>query len=93
MSLLYKSKYKNYRDEDIVEFNEINLNNDYGFEVNKINNLNFYNKEMKNTWLFEYYEKSDYSEESITAFYFPNNFTRKKLKTKLCTVCLAMQIA
>jgi hypothetical protein len=37
---------------------------------------------MKNNWLFEYNEKTDYSKEGISAFFFPENFQTKALPQK-----------
>ncbi len=79
--LIIKRKYKNYREKDIVEFEEFDLKSDYGFSI-ETEDLKLYNKEMKNTWLFEYNKKTDYSEESIDAFYFPENFKSNEIPHK-----------
>lgn len=72
--LIIKYKYKNYKEKEVVEFSEVDLNSNYGFEISQDNDNNLYNKAMKNSWLFDYTEKSKYSKESIKAFYFPEDF-------------------
>lgn len=79
--LIIKRKYKNYRDKEIVEFEEFDLKSDYGFSI-ETEDLKLYNKEVKNTWLFEYHKKTDYSEESIDAFYFSENFKSNEIPHK-----------
>lgn len=73
-ALLVKYKYKNYDDKEVVEYSEVSLNNYYNDEIVKDNNNNLYEKNVANTWVYRYYEKSSYSEASISAFYFPENF-------------------
>ncbi len=80
--LVIKSKYKSHDNKDVVEFKQVDLKSDYGFSINRTGNLKFYNEELKNKWLFEYYEKTSYSEETIKAFYFPDNFNSKTLPQK-----------
>lgn len=80
--LIVKYKYENYENEEVVEFDEVNLNSNYGFEIQRANKNNFYNKDVKATWLYEYNKKSEDSKESITAFYFPDNFKNKPLYLK-----------
>jgi hypothetical protein len=83
-ALIVKYKYKNYEKEEVVEYSEIDLNSNYGMEIQRLNTNNLYNKEVKDSWLFEYNEKSEYSNESISAFYFPDNFTTKPIDLKYC---------
>ncbi len=79
--LIIRRKYKNYREKEIVEFEEFDLKSDYGFSI-QTEDLKLYNKEVKNTWLFKYHKKTDYSEESIDAFYFPENFKSNEIPHK-----------
>lgn len=80
--LIVKYKYENYENEEVVEFGEVSLNSNYGFEIQRANKNNFYNNDVKATWLYEYSEKSEDSKESITAFYFPDNFKNRPLHLK-----------
>lgn len=82
--LIVKYQYKNYEKEEMVEYSEVDLNSDYGMEIQKVNTNNLYNQAVKNTWLFDYNEKSEYSNESINAFYFPSDFTSTPLDLKYC---------
>ena len=80
--LVVKYKYKNYKEKEVVEFKEIDLNSSYGFEISQDNQNDLYNKSLKNTWIFYYNEKSEYSKESINAFYFPEEFKTIPLNIK-----------
>lgn len=80
--LIIKYKYKNYKEKEVVEFSEVDLNSDYGFEISQDNENNLYSKTMKDSWLFDYTEKSKYSKESIKAFYFPEDFESIPLTLK-----------
>ena len=80
--LIVKYKYENYENEEVVEFGEVNLNNNYGFEIQLANKNNLYNNDVKATWLYEYSVKSEDIKESITAFYFPDNFKNRPLNLK-----------
>ncbi|WP_159155939.1 hypothetical protein [Empedobacter brevis] len=79
--LIIKQKYRNYEDKEVVEFEEFDLKSDYGLRIES-EDLKLYNKEFKNTWLFRYHKKTNYSEESIEAFYFPENFKSNEIPNK-----------
>ncbi|MGV0751439.1 hypothetical protein [Empedobacter brevis] len=79
--LIIKRKYRNYEDKEVVEFEEFDLKSDYGLRIES-EDLKLYNKEFKNTWLFRYHKKTNYSEESIEAFYFPENFKSNEIPNK-----------
>lgn len=70
--LIVKFKYINYEDKEIVEFSQINLNDNYGFEIDR--ESNFYEKDLKNSWLYEFTENKDSITGRIYAFYFPDHF-------------------
>jgi len=82
--LIIKYKFKNYEEKEVVEFSEIDLNSDYGFKINQDNQNDLYEKSLKNSWLFDYTEKSEYSKESIDAFFFPEDFKATPLNLKYC---------
>jgi len=80
--LVVKYKYTNYKEKEVVEFSEVDLNSDYGFEIIQDNKNNLYNRPLKNSWIFDYNEKSNYSKEEIRAFYFPEDFKTIPLNAK-----------
>lgn len=79
--LIVKYSYVNYQEETITEFSAIDIGDGgYGIEIQKEDaDMEWYNKAVKNTWLFHYYEKSEYEKEGLTAFFFPENFTTRPL--------------
>ncbi|MES2865075.1 MAG: hypothetical protein V4666_13200 [Bacteroidota bacterium] len=81
-SLIVKYKYTNYNDEEVVEYSEVDLGDNYSYEIQKSNVNNLYNKSVKGTWVYDYVEKSEYSNASIKAFYFPEDFKSSALHSK-----------
>lgn len=79
--LIIKRKYKNYEKQDIVEFGEFDLKSDYGFSISS-EDVSLYQKDFSNKWLLKYSEKTSYSDESLTAFYFPTNFNSVPIPQK-----------
>lgn len=73
-NLIVRFSYKNYQEKDVVEFSEISLSGNYGREIRFEENLEQYTPQNLSNWVYDYSEKTSYSEESITAFYFPNKF-------------------
>ena len=71
--LIIKNKYTNYKKQDVVEFKEFDLKSDYGFSITS-EDVSLYQKDFSMKWLIDYNEKTSYSDESLTAFYFPTNF-------------------
>lgn len=80
-ALIIKSKYKNYEKKDVVEFEEFDLNSDYGFSITS-EDVSLYQKDFSNKWLLEHSEETSYSEESLSAFYFPTNFSSVPIPQK-----------
>lgn len=80
-ALIIKTKYKNYRNQDVVEFKEFDLESNYGFGITS-EDISLYQKDFSNKWLWEYREKTNYSDESLSAFYFPTNFTSVPIPQK-----------
>jgi hypothetical protein len=72
--LFVKSKYENYDNKEVVMFREIDLKGDRGQTIEETD-ITLYTKNLANKWVFEYYEGSNYSKESLTAFYFPSDFS------------------
>jgi hypothetical protein len=79
--LIIKTKYTTYDNKEVVRIEHFDLKSDYGFNI-KSEDLNLYKKDLKDSWLFEYSEKSKYSKERISAFYFPENFQTTELPKK-----------
>jgi hypothetical protein len=77
--LIVQFKYKDYEENDVMQFTEIRLDNDYGLEFRFDENLNKYNPKNLGNWIFKYSAKSSYSDEYIDAFYLPNKMESKKI--------------
>lgn len=80
--LILKSKTKNYRKKEVVSYNEVAFDDNYGEEIEKDYNQKLFESIAKNSWVYEYQEKNGYTEESITAFYFPSEFKKVLLEPK-----------
>lgn len=78
-SLLVKFQYKNYDDEEMINFSEVALGQRYG------KNLRFPVKEAKELlqsnpkWIYQYHEKAFYSKESLSAFYLLDKLSSQPL--------------
>ncbi len=71
--LIIRNKYTNYDNEEVIEFSEMQLKSGDGFTITSTD-LKVLDKDMAQQWLYRYSEKTDYSEESLSAFYFPKGF-------------------
>lgn len=80
--LMIKSKTKNYRDKEITEIREVPINDDNGMEIETPYKKELHTKPVKNKWKYSYSEKTTYSEESIKAFYFLDDFKSIPLSPK-----------
>jgi hypothetical protein len=65
--------------KDVIEFSSIELDNKYEHEFNFENNLNNYDQPLKGKWIYRYNDKSEYSKESIDAFFFIEEFSQKSI--------------
>ena len=74
--LVIRNKYTNHKDEEKIEFTEVVLQGRYGFEIDTNT------EKLTSKWLYRHYQKSEYSEESISAFYFPEEFKSIELSEK-----------
>jgi hypothetical protein len=79
--LIIKYKYKNYSNKEVVEFSEVSFEEYSGIEITK-NDSNLYNSNFEKNWVFRYNSKTDYSKESIDAFYFTSDFSSKPIIDK-----------
>jgi len=86
--LIVKSRYKDYSDKWIVEFSGQTMI-DYGEPEIKIEgNPEYYNKPLEGKWVIEHYEKTEYSEESLNAFYITDEFKTIKIPEKYARMIL-----
>jgi hypothetical protein len=77
--LVVQFNYKNYKEEDVVDFSEVDVNHGSGISIEFTQDLERFSKDLKNTWVFDYTEKSEYWNESVSAFFFPEAFKTQKL--------------
>ncbi|UOX33689.1 hypothetical protein LXD69_16850 [Flavobacterium sediminilitoris] len=77
--VIIKFKYKNYKKKEVVELSSLEFNDNHGYEFNFYENLEIYDESLKGKWVFRYHEKSEYSKESIDAFYFTEDFTQQPI--------------
>lgn len=77
--LIVRFKYKDYKNKNVVDFSEIQVSDNYGRGLKFTKNLNLYDKNLKGKWVLKYFKKAQYSEERVSAFYFPNEFESKEL--------------
>ncbi|MCF8332047.1 MAG: hypothetical protein K9H84_06310 [Bacteroidales bacterium] len=77
--VIVKFRFKNYKDEEVIEYSSIRLGNDNEHSIKIEDNPDIYNKKVKNSWIIDYWEGSEYSAESVSAFYFPAEFKKQKL--------------
>ncbi|PID68015.1 MAG: hypothetical protein CR968_03800 [Flavobacteriia bacterium] len=78
-NLVVRFAYKDYFKNDVVAFSEISLGETYGKEIRFEKKLEQYTPQNLSNWVYQYAKKTSYSEESITAFYFPNRFESRTL--------------
>lgn len=76
--LIVKHVYENYDNEKTTELAIVFLNNKEQIEIDMLKP----ERPAKNTWHYIYYSPSDYTTESITAIYLPEDFTSFKLDEK-----------
>ncbi len=77
--LVIKFKYKNWDENDAVQFSSVELGGKHEHEFTFEKNLEEYDKPLKGKWLFEYSEKDQYSDEYIQAFYFPEELSSQAI--------------
>jgi len=77
--LVVKFQYKNYKGKEEVGFNSMELDNKYQHEFNFEEDISTYDKPLEGKWVYQYSKKTNYSEESIEAFYFTEEFYQKPI--------------
>jgi hypothetical protein len=71
--LILKYKTTNDKNQDVVEFASFDLSGGYGSSIVS-EDIPVYDKDLSNKWVFEYTAKSKYTDESLVAFYFTQQF-------------------
>lgn len=86
--LLIKYNYTDYKNKEKIVFHKVGLNKKNSLEIVCNKDQKPYEQACKNTWVWQYDEKTEYSKEEIIGFYFPEEFESKPLPSKY-----ALQIA
>lgn len=81
--IVLKSYYTNYNKVESVDFSSLQLGKTQN-EVITSNqkNIDSYKNNFKGKWVFEFQEKTEYSKESLSAFYFIEEFKTKPISDK-----------
>lgn len=65
-----KYTYQNYKDEDVLEFTSLVLNDYKEKEVRFEKDIERYDRPLKNTWVYDYNDSTEYYGSYMEAFYF-----------------------
>ncbi|HCS19593.1 MAG TPA: hypothetical protein DIW47_03335 [Bacteroidetes bacterium] len=79
--LILKWRYTNYKKQEVAEIEHFDLRGNYGFSID-LADAALYDKDYTGTWLYSYRAKTTYSDETLTAFYFPGPFTSVPIPQK-----------
>lgn len=79
--LITRIKYKNNKNIDVVRFDEFDLQSDFGNRIYAYD-VSLYVKDFSDQWIIDYSKATSYSEESLTAFYFPTGFISPPIPQK-----------
>ena len=82
-ALIVKYHYTDYHKREVVEFSEIDFQG-YGEEFTRDAKEMPNSRKLKGTWLVELSEKTKYSHASLSAIFFPDEFTLIPLKEEYC---------
>ncbi len=77
--LVVPYRYTAYDGEKKIEFSEVAYDGGYGREIEIKHEEGAYNQKRKNSWLLKYWPGSEYSDESVSAFYFVTEFKQPAL--------------
>jgi hypothetical protein len=83
--LVIKSSYfDDYDDKNIIRVSAVEYSDRDRFDISKEENevKSFFQTSVKGKWLYEYHKKTEYSDESIEAFYFEEDFLSKPVASK-----------
>lgn len=76
--IILRYKDVNYQDEEYVGFTSTLGRTELSFS----NRVDLFTKKLKNKWLYNYYEETDYRDEFISIMYFIDDFKKKKIADK-----------
>jgi hypothetical protein len=77
--LVTKERYQNYDNLEVIKFSSICLDGGYGHHISWENEPERYNMPVKGRWSLSYWPGGDYSEPSLSAFYFLEEFSAPAL--------------
>jgi hypothetical protein len=83
--LVIKSSYfDDYDNKNIIRVSAVEYTDRDRFDISKEEDevKNFFQTSVKGKWFYEYHEKTEYSDESIEAFYFIDDFSSKPMNSK-----------
>lgn len=80
--VVLKSAYKDYENKEYIEFSSLELGKSSSKSISKKNNTVSSNDKFTEKWIYEFGEKSKYSEASLRAFYFVEEFKTKPIADK-----------
>lgn len=87
--LILKSRYKDdYSNKWIVEFAGQTMIDYSEPEIRIEDEPDYYNKPLVGKWVIQHYKKTDYSEESLDAFYITDEFKNIKIPEKYARMIL-----
>ena len=79
--LVIKSGYKK-EDKQVTSFNSVELNGKYDHEIEMTDHPAQFQAPVNGKWVYTYNTKSEYSDQSIEAFYFVTDFVQPALPEK-----------
>nr|WP_315253116.1 hypothetical protein [uncultured Flavobacterium sp.] len=80
--VVVKSAYKDYENKEYIEFSSLELGKNSSKSISKKNNAVSSNDKFTEKWIYEFEEKSKYSEASLRAFYFVEELKTKPIADK-----------
>jgi hypothetical protein len=87
--LILKSRYKDYYSKKwVVEFSGQTMVDYSEPEIRIEDDPEYFNKPLMNKWVIKHYKKSEYSEESLDAFFITDEFKNIKIPEKYARMIL-----
>ncbi len=81
--VVVKFKYEDYKGNDVFELRSLGFDGSSGYQFEfDGNSQNEYDKSVKGKWVLEYHSKSKFNPESISAFYFTEDFSQRPIPEK-----------
>lgn len=86
--LIIKYRYTDYNKKEIVQFSGESLKDYSNPKISIENNPSYYTKPLQNKWVISHYKKTEYSEESLDAFYITDEFKSAQIPDKYARMIL-----